>query len=105
MLWPHEVTMQTRYSVDQAHYERMTNEELRQAFLVEDLFVPGKVELIYWENERAVVGGVVPTEGSLALTGAKQIATEQFAERRETGIINTGAKGTVKVDGQAYDLD
>jgi 4-deoxy-L-threo-5-hexosulose-uronate ketol-isomerase len=97
--------MHTRYSVDVTHYERMTNEELRQAFLVEDLFQPGELRCLYWENERAVVGGVVPTGSKLSLVGSRELATEQFAERREIGIINTGARGSVDVDGRRYDLE
>jgi 4-deoxy-L-threo-5-hexosulose-uronate ketol-isomerase len=97
--------MQTRYSVDITHYETMTNEDLRKAFLIEDLFVPGELKCVYWENERAVVGGIVPTKSELKLVGSKELATEQFAERREIGIVNTGAKGTVKVDGQSFELD
>jgi 4-deoxy-L-threo-5-hexosulose-uronate ketol-isomerase len=97
--------METRYSVDIDRYERLTQDELRKAFLIEDLFVPGQLKCIYWENERAVVGGIVPTESALKLVGSKELATDQFAERREIGIINTGAKGTVKVDGTTYELE
>jgi 4-deoxy-L-threo-5-hexosulose-uronate ketol-isomerase len=96
--------METRYSVDIDRYERLSQEELRKAFLIEDLFVPGELRCIYWENERAVVGGIVPTEKELKLVGSKELATEQFGERRELGIINTGAKGTVKVDGTSHEI-
>ncbi|MFI5197504.1 MAG: 5-dehydro-4-deoxy-D-glucuronate isomerase [Thermoanaerobaculia bacterium] len=90
--------MQTRRLVDPAHYERMTSEELRAAFLVEDLFSSGELHLVHWEAERTVLGGAVPRESALALEAPPEIKAEFFAERREIGIVNLGASGTVLVD-------
>jgi 4-deoxy-L-threo-5-hexosulose-uronate ketol-isomerase len=96
--------MQTRRLVDPVHYERMTSEELRAAFLVEDLFSPGELHLVHWEAERTVLGGAVPRESALALEAPPEIKAEFFAERREIGIINLGASGTVLVDGARHAL-
>ncbi len=52
--------MQTRYSIDSIRYQRMTTRELRENFLVEDLFNEGKLDLLYWENERTVIGSAKP---------------------------------------------
>jgi 4-deoxy-L-threo-5-hexosulose-uronate ketol-isomerase len=91
-------------TADRGHYRRMTSEELRAHFLLEDLFQPGRVALAYTDVDRAVVGGIVPTPGPLALAGGRETASEFFCERREAGVINLGAAGTVTVDGQAYAL-
>jgi 4-deoxy-L-threo-5-hexosulose-uronate ketol-isomerase len=96
--------MQTRYLVDPAHYERLTGEELRAAFLVEDLFAPDEIRLVHWEAERTILGSVVPRRGPLALAAPKELGVPDFAARREVGVVNLGGAGTVTVDGQPHDL-
>ena len=68
----------------------MTTDELRQAFLVEDLFAPGEVRLVHWEPERTIIGGVVPAGGPLRLEAPAEIKAGFFTERRELGIVNLG---------------
>lgn len=85
-------------------YGQMSSAELRAAFLLDALFRPGELNLRYWETDRAVVGGVMPTEKTLELSAAAELRSAYFCERRELGIINTGAAGTVEVDGQSFDL-
>jgi 4-deoxy-L-threo-5-hexosulose-uronate ketol-isomerase len=98
--------METRIVADQHRYQRMTTAELRESFLVESLFQRGTIELIYTDVDRAVIGSIVPTDKKLALaTSKEQLAAEYFAERREIGLINTGAAGTVIVDGKSYSMD
>src|ERR1700691_5400465 len=95
--------MKSRIVADQERYQRMTTAELRAAFLIEDLFQSGSVELYYTDVDRAVIGSIVPTEKKLSLgTSKEQLASEYFAERREIGLINTGAGGNGIVDGKAY---
>jgi 4-deoxy-L-threo-5-hexosulose-uronate ketol-isomerase len=96
--------METRYLVDPAHYERLTGEELRAAFLVEDLFVPDEVRLVHWEAERTILGSVVPRRSPLPLEAPEELGVPHFAARREVGVVNLGGAGTVTVDGQAHDL-
>src|SRR5579863_8606268 len=90
-----------RNVADQARYQRMTTAELRESFLVQNLFQAGTVDLLYTDVDRAVIGSIVPTDKKLALTADKsQLAADYFCERREIGLINTGAAGTVFVDGK-----
>lgn len=96
--------MEIRYAVGRKEYERMTTQELREAFLVDDVFTPGEIQLAYWETDRAVVGSVVPTSSPLKLEGADELASDFFCQRREIGLLNIGAPGQVTVDGTAYDL-
>ncbi len=96
--------MQTRFLVDPVHYERMTGEELRAAFLVEDLFAPDEVRLVHWEAERTILGSVVPRRRPLALDAPAELAAPFFAARRELGVVNLGGPGTVTVDGQRHEL-
>jgi hypothetical protein len=41
----------------------VSNDELRDRYLVTDMFQPGQVTLNYSHNERFVIGGVVPGRG------------------------------------------
>jgi len=57
------------------------------------------VNLLYTDADRAVIGSIVPTEKKLILPNSNALlASEYFAERREIGLINTGAAGNVIVD-------
>jgi len=96
--------MKTIQTADIQAYRRMTTAELRERFLVENLFQPGRIELAYTDVDRAVVGGIMPASEPLTLEGGREMACEYFCERREAGIINLGAAGTVTVDGTAYAL-
>lgn len=92
------------FSTNKRSYPSMTNEELREAFLTEPLFVPGKLSLTYTDVDRAVIGGAMPTNSAIELPTHKELAADYFCERRELGIINIGGKGAVKVDGTDYTM-
>jgi len=96
--------MKIRYAVGKDQYQRMSTEELRQHFLVDTLFVPGAIELTYWETDRTVLGGIVPTEGPLELPTYPALASDYFCERRELGAFNLGGPGKVVVDGKHFAL-
>ena len=83
----------------------MAPDELRQSSLVPGLFKPGAIVLKYWETDRAVLGGIVPTKAKLTLLNPRELAADYFAERRELGLINLGGPGTVQVDKQTHRLD
>ncbi len=98
--------METRYLPNDKAYPRMNTQEMRENFLVEHLFKPGEVKLLYADVDRAIVGSAVPTNNSLELVGSiQEMATEVFAERREIGVINIGQAGSVIVDGKDYGLE
>lgn len=97
--------METKYTVGKNEYKRMTTEELRDTFLINNLFKAGEVVLNYCEIERSVVGSAVPTSSSLKLEAGKQFAADYFCQRREAGVLNIGNTGTVTVDGTDYTLE
>jgi 4-deoxy-L-threo-5-hexosulose-uronate ketol-isomerase len=97
--------MQIRYAVGKEQYQRMSTAELRDHFLVEKLFVPGGIELVYWETERTVLGGVCPASDPIKLESAPALASDFFCERRELGAFNLGGPGRVTVDGQTFALE
>ncbi len=74
--------------------------ELREHFLVEKLFEPGKVHLTYTHVDRMIFGGVTPTNEELTIKLDKELGVTYFLERRELGIINIGGDGSVVLDGE-----
>lgn len=97
--------MDVRYLPNDVGYQRMTTRELREAFVLEDLFAPGEIRLVYSDNDRAIVGGAIPLAHALPLRATqKEMAAQHFNERRELGIINIGGGGTVKADGTEFGL-
>ena len=89
---------------DRKRYERMTTTELRETFLVEELFRPDAVDLVYVDLDRTVIGSAVPVGAPLELPCPSELRAEYFCERREIGVMNVGGAGTVTVDGKAYKL-
>lgn len=96
--------MDVRYTIGKNEYKHMSTQELRDTFLV-DLFEEGKLNLLYCEVERSIAGAAVPTGGTLALEAGKELAADYFCQRREVGVLNIGAAGTVTVDGTDYNMD
>ena len=97
--------MKFLHTADRERYRRMTTDELREAYLIDDMFLPGELTLCYTDVERCVVGSAVPTGEALELPVHKELASDYFCQRREVGVINIGSAGTVVVDGESYDMD
>lgn len=97
--------MEKRNSPDQERFELMNTTEIRESFLIENLFAPDKVCMIYSDVDRVIVGSAVPTEKALSLEAGKELAAEYFAKRREVGVINIGGDGVVTVDGKQYAME
>jgi 4-deoxy-L-threo-5-hexosulose-uronate ketol-isomerase len=89
---------------DRVRYNRMTTPELRETFLVTDLFVPGKIAMVYVDLDRTVLGSAVPLIEPLKLETAPELRAEYFTERRELGVLNIGGAGSVTIGGKKYAL-
>jgi 4-deoxy-L-threo-5-hexosulose-uronate ketol-isomerase len=95
--------MDVRFSTDPTGFRVLTIEELRKSFLIDRLFVPDEVPMVYSDIDRSITGSAVPVKGALKLLGTKkEMAAEFFAERREIGVINTGKDGSIRIDGKEY---
>jgi 4-deoxy-L-threo-5-hexosulose-uronate ketol-isomerase len=90
---------------DAVRYGLMNTEELRETFLLEEMFNPGEIEFAYVDLDRTVIGGAVPTGEALTLETEPELRADYFLERRELGILNVGGAGSVVVDGKKFELE
>jgi 4-deoxy-L-threo-5-hexosulose-uronate ketol-isomerase len=88
--------------------ECVSNEELRDRYLVQGLFREGEVVLNYTHADRFVIGGVQVGAADVRLPDQSEPASaagHPFLERRELAIVNVGRNaGTVTVDGETFEL-
>ncbi len=100
--------MDIRYSANQRDFKRYTTEEVRQEFLIENLFRADEVTAVYSHVDRMVTFGCMPVREEVALDKGIDVwhnfGTEFILERREIGIFNVGGAGTITADGVAYEL-
>jgi len=97
--------MMLRASTDREGLRRMTAQDIRDTFVIADLFRPGEVSMTYVEVDRAVVGSAAPMDTPLPLPTDRRLASAYFCERREMGVINIGGPGWISLDGVRHDLD
>ncbi|MDX2022254.1 MAG: 5-dehydro-4-deoxy-D-glucuronate isomerase [Deltaproteobacteria bacterium] len=96
--------MKIQYLPDNVRYRSLSSEELRQAFLMDDLFVPGKVTLKMVDVDRQVLGAALPTTEPLPLLAPKEFRTTSFCAAREVGVINMGGAGQVRTAKEAFSV-
>jgi 4-deoxy-L-threo-5-hexosulose-uronate ketol-isomerase len=96
--------MEIRHAVHPEQAKRFDTEQLRESFLIRDLFTSGKVRLVYSYYDRLIVGGIQPVSPLKLEVDEQIIGSKYLLERREMGIINVGADGAVTVDGEKYTL-
>jgi 4-deoxy-L-threo-5-hexosulose-uronate ketol-isomerase len=94
-----------QYAVSPGEFKQMDTDELRESFLMQNLFVEGQINMNYTHYDRMIVGGVLPKDIDLNLETIDPLKSEYFLERRELGIINIGATGEIIADGVSYTLE
>ncbi len=98
----------TYYATSPRALDGATNEDIREQYLINDLFAEGEVRLNYLHYERFVIGGAAPTSSPVSLpvqTEPESAQGKPFLERREIGIVNVGSTGgIVTADGDPFEL-
>lgn len=94
-----------RYEVHPEDMKKYDTNELREKFLIENIFIEDEINLIYSHYDRMVSGGIYPVNKSLFISELKEFGTEYFLERREMGIINVGGKGQIIIDDTVYEMN
>ncbi|MBU2975958.1 5-dehydro-4-deoxy-D-glucuronate isomerase [Zobellia sp. B3R18] len=99
-----KLNYETRYASSPEAVKEYDTTQLRDEFLIENLLEQGKVNMTYSHYDRYITGGAVP-ETSLHLEAIDPLKSSFFLERREIGIINVGASGSIEVDGTSYKIE
>jgi 4-deoxy-L-threo-5-hexosulose-uronate ketol-isomerase len=97
--------METRHSIHPEEAKRYDTETLRREFLIQELFTPGDMKLVYTNFDRIIIGGIFPLGDPCLLATDTNIGTEYFLERREAGFINIGGTGKIHIDQEEITLN
>ncbi len=93
-----------RYATNPEDFRHYDTARLRHDFLIESLFVPDEVNMVYSMYDRMVVGGAMPVGEELPLEAIDPLKADFFTERREVGIYNIGGTGKVRVGDEVFTL-
>ena len=96
--------MEVRHASHPDQIKGFTTQDLRDRYLVQDLFRADEVCAVYTHHDRIVLAGVQPAAGAVALPTFPEIRSDYFFEHREAGVVNVGGPGSVHVDGTDYEL-
>ena len=94
--------MELRTAASPRDVKHYTTERLREEFLIDDLFQPEVIKLVYSHIDRIITGSAVPVKETLKLTAGDELRAQYFCERRELGVINIGGAGVITIDGKEY---
>jgi 4-deoxy-L-threo-5-hexosulose-uronate ketol-isomerase len=81
-----------------------TTQQIRDNFLIENIFSEDQIELTYSIYDRMIIGGAMPKNKTLTLGNPDKLKANFFLERREMGIINVGGQGKVTADGVEFEI-
>lgn len=97
--------MEVRQAIHPDHAALLDTEDLREQFLVEDLFTGDTPKLVYTFYDRLIVGGVKPAGPTELDIDPAVIGAEYLLERREMGVINIGGPGSIIVEGNKVGMN
>lgn len=101
--------MDIRYSVNQRDFKRYTTKEVRDEFLITNLYEENKVIAVYSHVDRMVTLGCMPVSSTINIEQDMDcfanFGTSFFLERREIGIFNIANSGSIIVDGITYKME
>lgn len=98
-------SIETRNAGSARETALMKTSDLRENFLIPEIFLQDEVCLTLSFYDRFIAGGAMPVNKKLELPNPENLKAAYFLERREMGIINVGGKGLIEADDQKFELD
>jgi 4-deoxy-L-threo-5-hexosulose-uronate ketol-isomerase len=96
--------VELRYATHPDDFKKYDTAKLRKEFLIEKIFFPDEIYLVYSMYDRYIVGGAMPHDKALNLESADELKAAYFLERREMGIINVGGSAEIDADGNTFSI-
>ncbi len=96
--------LELRYAVHPEDFKTYDTDKVRKEFLIEKVFVPDEISLVYSMYDRYIVGGAMPVKQALKLESADDLKASYFLERREMGIINVGGAAVIETGEGTFSL-
>ena len=93
-----DVTTEVRLTTHPDDMDTLSPAALRARVLVDDLFVPGELKFVLSHHDRILIGGAMPSGGSLEVTAPQEIKAQHLCDRRELGVVCLAGSGTVTAD-------
>lgn len=97
--------MELRTAASPKDVKHYTTERLREEFLIDDLFAPDEIKLVYSHIDRIITGSAVPVGKKLSLSAGDELRADYFLQRRELGVINIGGAGRITAGNKTYDVN
>jgi 4-deoxy-L-threo-5-hexosulose-uronate ketol-isomerase len=94
--------MNQRFEASSREVSTFTNQQIRDQFLIENIFHTDSIELTYTIYDRMIIGGAKPVNFSLELPNPDKLKANYFLERRELGIINVGGLGKIRTENDEF---
>lgn len=99
-----EINFKSRFALGPEEVKQMNTAQLREHFLIENIFEAGKVHLTLSHYDRFIAGGIMPLGEKIELPNPEKLKANYFLERRELGIINVGGTGTIIADYVRFEI-
>ncbi|MDR1880477.1 MAG: 5-dehydro-4-deoxy-D-glucuronate isomerase, partial [Tannerellaceae bacterium] len=100
-----KTTYELRYAAHPEDAKQYDTKRLRRDFLIEHLFLPDEVNMVYSMYDRMIAGGAMPVREKLRLEAIEPLKQPVFLRNREIGIYHVGGgAGIVHIGDQAFEL-
>lgn len=96
--------MDIRYSVSPDELKTLTTDELREKYLIEEIFVDNGLTVTYCNDDRIMVLGAKPLDAKVEINISDEIGSDFFLQNREMAVINIGGEGTIILDGVEHEM-
>lgn len=93
-----------RYAGHPLDVKGYDTEKIRKEFLIEKVFDPDEIILVYSMNDRMMAGGAMPVKKALKLEAVEMVKSSFFLERREMGLINIGGEALVETANESFSI-